>query len=157
MKARFIFLILGLAFVVTLAVIVGQRLSAEAMAVMVGVVAGVAASIPTSLLVVWFANRALLTSRATVEMPAQMSASAPRSAPVEPQPQIVVMSPMSPMAPAPGSTANLPVAYQNTMPYPMHNAAGVYASMPMAPTARQFTVIGGAEAALDDSEAPLWP
>ena len=152
MKARFIFLILGLAFVVTLAVIVGQRLSAEAMAVMVGVVAGVAASIPTSLLVVWFANRALLTSRATVEM--SVPASAPRPAPVEPQPQIVVMSPMGP---APMSGANLPVAYQNAMPYSMNNTAGAYASMPIAPTARQFTVIGGAEAAIEDGESPTWP
>src|SRR6185503_5604315 len=105
MKARFIFLILGLAFVVTLAVIVGQRLSSEAMAVIVGVVAGVAASIPTSLLVVWFANRALLTSRATVEMPVPAPTS--RAAPVEPHPQIVVMSPM---APVPASGANLPIA-----------------------------------------------
>ena len=145
MKARFIFLILGLAFVVTLAVIVGQRLSSEAMAVMVGVVAGVAASIPTSLLVVWFANRALLASRATVEMPMP----APRPAPVEQQPQIVVM--------APPASANLPMAYQNTLPYALNNAAGAYASMPVAPTARQFTVIGGADATLEDSEARLWP
>jgi hypothetical protein len=149
MKARFILLILGLAFVVTLAVIIGQRLSAEAMAVMVGVVAGVAASIPTSLLVVWFANRALLTSRATVEMSAPMPAPAPRSAPVEPQPQIVVM--------APPASANLPATYQNVMPYPMNNAASAYSAMPLAPTARQFTVIGGADVALEDSEANIWP
>lgn len=150
MKARIILLILGLAFVVTLAVIIGQRLSAEAMAVMVGVVAGVAASIPTSLLVVWFANRALLTSRATVEMPAPMPAPAPRSAPAEP-PQIVVM--------AHPSAANLPATYQNVMPYPMNNAAGAYSAMPLAPTARQFTVIGGADIALEDSESETrtWP
>jgi hypothetical protein len=44
-----------LAFAVTLAVVVGQRMSAEAMAVMVGVVCGVAAGIPTGflLLLVW--------------------------------------------------------------------------------------------------------
>lgn len=146
MKARFILLVLGLAFVVTLAVIVGQRLSAEAMAVMVGVVAGVAASIPTSLLVVWFANRALLTARATVEMPAPMPA--PRPAPAaEPPQQILVMA----------SPANLPAAYQNAMPYPMNNATGGYASMPLAPTARQFTVIGGADSSAEDSEANPWP
>lgn len=146
MKARFILLVLGLAFVVTLAVIVGQRLSAEAMAVMVGVVAGVAASIPTSLLVVWFANRALLTARATVEMPAPMPA--PRSAPAaEPPQQILVMA----------SPANLPAAYHNAMPYPLSNAAGGYASMPLAPTARQFTVIGGADSSTEDAEVTPWP
>ena len=144
MKARFILLILGLAFVVTLAVVVGQRLSAEAMAVMVGVVAGVAASIPTSLLVVWFANRALLTSRATVEMAAPMPA--PRPTPsAEPPQQIVVMAP----------PASLPAAYQNAMPYPMTNLAGAY--MPATPTARQFTVIGGAETSAENSEVTTWP
>lgn len=146
MKARFVLLILGLAFVVTLAVIVGQRLSAEAMAVMVGVVAGVAASIPTSLLVVWFANRALLTSRATMEMPAPVPA--PRPAPhAEPPQQILVMAP----------PANLPAAYQNAMPYPINTGIGAYATMPAAPTARQFTVIGGADTSAEDVEATAWP
>lgn len=144
MKARFILLILGLAFVVTLAVIVGQRLSAEAMAVMVGVVAGVAASIPTSLLVVWFANRALLTSHATVEM--SVPRSAPASAPhAEPPQQIVVMAP----------PANMP-AYQNALSYPVNNALGAYA-MPTAPAARQFTVIGGAESSAENAEMTTWP
>lgn len=41
-----------LAGIVTLAVIIGQRMSTDAMAVVVGVVFGVAASIPTSLLIV---------------------------------------------------------------------------------------------------------
>jgi len=40
------------AFAITLAVIVGTRLSTEAMAVVIGVVCGVAAGIPTSLLIV---------------------------------------------------------------------------------------------------------
>ena len=47
--------LLGLTFLVAgvaLAVVVGQRMSTDAMAVVVGVVFGVAASIPTSLLVV---------------------------------------------------------------------------------------------------------
>ena len=39
-----------LAFAVTLAVIIGQRMSTDAMAVVVGVACGVLASIPTSLL-----------------------------------------------------------------------------------------------------------
>lgn len=47
---------------VTFAVIIGQRMSTDAMAVAVGVVFGVAASIPTSLLIV-FATRAANRSR----------------------------------------------------------------------------------------------
>ena len=42
----------ALAFVVALAVMVGLRMSTEAMAVVMGVIFGVAASIPTSLLIV---------------------------------------------------------------------------------------------------------
>ena len=45
----------GLAVVggaVTLAIVIGQRMSSDAMAVIIGVVFGVAASIPTSLLIV---------------------------------------------------------------------------------------------------------
>lgn len=141
MKARLIFLILGLAFVVTLAVIIGQRLSAEAMAVMVGVVAGVAASIPTSLLVVWFANRALLVSRATPEM------LAPRSAPLPSEPPpIMVMAP-----------------HQNysTRPAYAPPAAPAY-SLPAASAARQFTVIGGAGeseafAVMAETQETPWP
>jgi hypothetical protein len=43
-------LVLGVVFVAALAVFVGGRMSTEAMAVVVGVVCGVAASIPASLL-----------------------------------------------------------------------------------------------------------
>jgi len=45
------------AFMITLAVIVGTRLSTEAMAVVIGVACGVAAGIPTSLLVVAVMSR----------------------------------------------------------------------------------------------------
>jgi hypothetical protein len=43
---------MGLIFAVTLAVVVGKQMSAEAMAVVVGVVCGVAAAVPTSALLV---------------------------------------------------------------------------------------------------------
>lgn len=43
-------LLLALVFAVALAVVVGKRMSTEAMAVVVGVVCGVMASVPTSLL-----------------------------------------------------------------------------------------------------------
>ncbi len=60
--------LLGVVFAITLAVVVGERLPAEALAVMVGVAAGVAASVPTSLIVVWFANRAA-TLQASLQVP----------------------------------------------------------------------------------------
>ena len=50
-------LILGVVFVVVLAVVVGNRMSVDAMAVVVGVACGVLASIPTSLLLIWALGR----------------------------------------------------------------------------------------------------
>ncbi len=46
-----------LAFAVTLAVIIGQRMSTDAMAVVIGVGCGVLASIPTSLLILAVSSR----------------------------------------------------------------------------------------------------
>jgi len=46
-----------IAFAVTLAVIIGQRMSTDAMAVVVGVACGVLASIPTSLLILAVSGR----------------------------------------------------------------------------------------------------
>ena len=46
-----------IAFAVTLAVIIGQRMSTDAMAVVIGVGCGVLASIPTSLLILAVTNR----------------------------------------------------------------------------------------------------
>jgi hypothetical protein len=51
------FALLMLAFAVTLAVIVGNRLSDEALAVLAGTVCGVGAAIPTSLLIVAVTRR----------------------------------------------------------------------------------------------------
>lgn len=48
----------ALLFVMVLAVIIGQRMSTDAMAVVIGVIFGVAASIPTSLLIVAVTRRA---------------------------------------------------------------------------------------------------
>ena len=49
--------LVALAFAVTLAVVVGNRLSDEALAVLAGAVCGVGAAIPTSLLVVAVSRR----------------------------------------------------------------------------------------------------
>ena len=46
-------LVVGAVFAVALAVMIGGRLSADAMGVVVGVVCGVLASVPTSLVLVW--------------------------------------------------------------------------------------------------------
>src|SRR5258706_15436166 len=80
LKSRWTALAMGLAFSVALAVVVGQRLSGEAMAVVIGVLAGVVASIPTSLIVVWFASRPQVR-RATMDMPARPA----------PEPRIMLM------------------------------------------------------------------
>ena len=53
-----VLLVIALVFGITLAAVVGKKMSAEAMAVVVGVVCGVAAAIPTSiLLLVVFTRR----------------------------------------------------------------------------------------------------
>lgn len=58
MGIKHVLFLVGMVLAVALAIVVGKTLSAEAMAVVVGVVCGVAAAIPTSiLLLVVFARR----------------------------------------------------------------------------------------------------
>jgi hypothetical protein len=123
----------GLGFAVTLAVVVGQRLSAEAMAVVIGVIAGVAASIPTSLIVVWFASRSNAI-HTVVEMPV------PRAA--EPEPRIVVVTPPAPQPPpAPPGYGYAAPAGQAARAHQGHAYSG-YAPQAILPP-RRFTVVGG--------------
>jgi len=49
--------VIGLVFAITLAVMIGRRMSAEAMAVVVGIVCGVLASLPASLLLLLVLRR----------------------------------------------------------------------------------------------------
>lgn len=136
MRAKFVWMILGLAFVITLAVVIGQRLSAEAMAVMVGVVAGVAASIPTSIIVVWFATRALnVVAQQTPEPP------------TAPEPRIVVMAP-----PTQQPMYQAPAGYGQPNLYPP-------TAMPMVAGPRQFNVIGGVDfnAEAQSQIEVVWP
>jgi hypothetical protein len=49
---KFLF-VTGTAFAVVLAIIVGTRMSPDAMAVIIGIICGVLASIPTSVILVW--------------------------------------------------------------------------------------------------------
>ncbi len=134
MKARFVGVSLGVIAFVVLSVLVVQRLSAEAMAVFVGVVAGVAASIPTSLIVVWFALRTANVRTETASRPA------PETRPAEPR--IVVVTP---------SVAPAPPAYGLSAP----PALPVYAQ----PAVRRFTVIGGTSAGtgeVSENQEMIW-
>lgn len=73
--------LLAVVFAVTLAVLIGQRLSDQAMAVLAGAVCGVGASIPTSLLIVW------VTQRRREQQPAQITGAYPPVIVVQPPPQ----------------------------------------------------------------------
>jgi len=146
MKIRYLALSCGLAFFGGLGVVIGQRLTAEAMAVMLGVIAGAAASIPTSLVVVWFATRN--------QTPAGLLEPEPPLPVEQPEPPTVWMTPQAMLPPQ--------MRYQNFAGYPPF-AYPLY-SYPvepvMTPAPRRFTVIGGAEASLDDSSTQpevIWP
>jgi hypothetical protein len=134
MRFRYLLLIFVVVFGATLAVIVGEQLSTEAMSVMVGVVAGVGASIPTSLLVMWFAMR-------TVELRAVPEAPRHRVYPMEPpEPRIVVVTaPRGPMA-----RDRYAPAYEQPGPYGYEPEPEVLPALP-APVQRRFTVVGGSE------------
>ena len=92
MNSRILSLVALTAFGITLAIVIGQRLSSEAMAVLLGVVVGVAASMPALLVAMWFFTRKKET---------------PPSAP--PEPQIIFVTSASPaQLPAPPNAAPLP-------------------------------------------------
>ncbi len=138
MRFRIVVFLMMMGFSVTLAIVIGQRLSAQAMTVAVGVVAGVAASIPTSLFTVWIASRVAQERRPPVEM-----------ARPAPEPRVVMMAP-------PAGYANAPQYAIN--PYGAQMPAG-YALQP-PPMPRNFQVIGGAEMPVDaqsSAEEDVWP
>jgi hypothetical protein len=131
MRARVLLFILSLTFAGVLAAVVGWRLTSEAMAVLVGVAAGVFASIPTSLLVVWVTTRQLRAERETWRDGVQRAAP---PAPVERAgPPVIVLAPpgASGAQPAPG--------------WP-----GSYLPPAAHPVRREFSVIGG-DSGWDDS------
>jgi hypothetical protein len=150
MKNRLIWLSFGMAFSITLALVVGQRLSAEAMAVVIGVIAGVAASIPTSLIVVWFTTRNSLP-QAVVDLAAAPPRAAARAEPAEPR--IIVMAQPQASAAYPGVAGYGAHSYAGYAPAP---AGPIYAApaLPALP-ARHFTIIGGGEYVADSAEAAL--
>ena len=141
MKYKTILLLALIAFGVTLAVIVGQRLSAEAMAVIIGVVAGVAASIPTSLIVVWIATRPAPGARSVPAPIVESRAEEPRETKV-----VVVQAPALPLQPPQVN----PYGYSYPQPYAAQTPAYAPTYAPL-PSSRTFTVIGGET--LEDFEA----
>ncbi len=92
-----VLLIFAAAFGLTLAVMVGQRLSEQAMAVLAGAVCGVVASLPPSLLIVWVTRRR----------------QEPRGIAAGPYPPVVVVQPPLPTAfqPIPSGGATYPAPY----------------------------------------------
>ena len=146
MRVRLTWLLFGVVFSVTLALIVGQRLSAEGMAVVIGVIAGVAASIPTSLIVVWFMGHNA-GPRTIIE-------AAPARQPEPAEPRVVVMPALQPQVqPAYANMAGYgPQSYAGFAPAsagyaPAGNQA--YAPAPALP-ARRFTVIGGSDSMVEE-------
>ncbi len=64
--------IMGVVFAITLAVVFGSRVSADALAVIVGVILGILAGIPTTLLVIFILTRQRQTlERGLPQTPAQ--------------------------------------------------------------------------------------
>ena len=137
--------VIGLAIVaggVALAVVVGQRMSTDAMAVVVGVVFGVAASIPTSLLIV-AATRGRRDE-------ARYSSAAARSMGPDPRPpavapQIYVISP--------------PMQHPSQAAAPWQIPGGMLPQLPPpqngyfpADSSRRFKVVGEDEHWLDGSD-----
>jgi hypothetical protein len=119
MKTQRVLFFVLIVFAITLAIVVGWRMSSEAMAVVIGVIAGVAASIPTSIIIIW------ITLRGKPSAPPPI----PRREAESDQSRIIVVNATSPPAPR-YSNSTLP------SPYPEGD--------PQRPT-RRFTIIGGSE------------
>jgi len=90
-----------LGFGVTLALVIGQRMTTDAMAVVLGVAVGVAASVPTSILLVALVRRAQREAGARLP-PAPAAGYAP------PQPNIIVLNPADLLGQRHGQPAYLP-------------------------------------------------
>ena len=95
-RLRALLIVVVLLFTMTLAVIVGTRLSDEALAVLAGAVVGVAAAIPTSLLIVTVVRRRDEGQGRTMAVPQQRQA-----------PPVIVVAPHNGQ-PGMGSWHNMP-------------------------------------------------
>ena len=92
-----------LGFGVTLALVIGQRLTTDAMAVVLGVAVGVAASVPTSILLVALVRRAQREAGGRAGAAAQSAYALPPQ-----QPNIIVLNPGDLLGQRRGQPAYLP-------------------------------------------------
>lgn len=118
-----VLLLVGLVFAITLAIVVGKKMSAEAMAVVVGIVCGVAAAIPTSVLLLVVLTRRDRQQLDDVEARSRQYGSPP----------VVVIQGGAPQALPPGPQAGYWPAPQ---PGPTVN--------------REFHVVGGEDLMIDN-------
>ena len=118
--------IVGAVFAVALAVLIGTRMSADALGVVVGVVCGVLASVPTSLVLVWVLVRRMQREAAEVGARPGLGNS--------PYPPVVVVNP----GPGYGVTGYGPPVASPSLPAP----GG----------ARTFKVVGDEETLLDNAQ-----
>jgi hypothetical protein len=95
-----------LGFGVTLALVIGQRMTTDAMAVVLGVAVGVAASVPTSILLVALVRRAQRETGGRLEPAA--AAQAAYAVPPQQQPNIIVLNPGDLLGQRNGQAAYLP-------------------------------------------------
>ena len=95
-----------LGFGVTLALVIGQRMTTDAMAVVLGVAVGVAASVPTSILLVALVRRAQREAGGRQE-PSQAAQTA-YALPSQQQPNIIVLNPGDLQGQRHGQSAYLP-------------------------------------------------
>ena len=95
-----------LGFGVTLALVIGQRMTTDAMAVVLGVAVGVAASVPTSILLVALVRRSQRESGGRLEPAA--TAQAAYALPPQQQPNIIVLNPGDMLGQRNGQAGYLP-------------------------------------------------
>jgi len=119
-----VLLVVGLVFAITLAIVVGKKMSAEAMAVVVGIACGVAAAIPTSVLLL------VVLTRRDRQQPDDVEARSRQYG----SPPVIVIQGGAPQALPPGPQAGYWPAPQ---PGPTVN--------------REFHVVGGEDLMIDNS------
>jgi hypothetical protein len=124
--------IIGAVFAAALAVAVGSRMSADAMSVVVGVVCGVLASIPTSLLLLWMLARRAPGAALGADRAGQIGMG-------NYFPPVVVVNP------GPGYGTPAYGSSLNALP-----AGGYAAAPPMPGGRRSFKVVGDEETMLDE-------
>lgn len=119
---KHVLMLVGLVFAITLAIVVGKKMSAEAMAVVVGIVCGVAAAIPTSVLLLVVITRRDRQQSADIDARSRQYSSPP----------VVVIQGGAPQA-LPGPQAGY---WPSAQPGPAMN--------------REFHVVGGDDLMADD-------